>query len=142
VRFVDVYFDYKKKYNNYIILSKIGNFYNIFGDDAQIIYLLTGYKINYDKNIIKVGFPVVSLEKVLKKLHEEKINYIVLEKIDGVINIKIKKRFNDNMYAYFADKCLQCYEYKLHIESIYNKLNSKIYDHNIKKVLEQIDRLL
>ncbi|MDD3187421.1 MAG: hypothetical protein PHD02_02990 [Bacilli bacterium] len=139
---IDIYFEIKKKYADYIIMYKMGNFYNVFGDDSHIIGALLGYKINSNNNVLKVGFPLISQEKVLKVLNKEKINYIILEKEDGIINIKIKKRYITNSYNYFSRDTQSFCEIKNRIEKINSKLNSKINEKNIDNILKQIENII
>ncbi len=98
MKFIDIYFDYKDRFNDYIIIYPVGTFYNILGCDTKIIHELMGYQIKKHVDIPKVGFPLTSLEKVIKKLTENKINYIILERVNGIIKINQKKRFKQNMY--------------------------------------------
>ena len=56
-----------------LILRKIGGFYQAFDDDALIMSYLFNYKIiNY-----RCGFPISSINKVIEKLEELNINYIL-----------------------------------------------------------------
>ncbi len=87
----EIYLTQKEKYEDYIILIKVGNFYNSLGGDAHLLATIFNYKINPFAGTIKVGFPLISLNKVLKTLDNLKINYIVYEnKI--VLKQKFKKK--------------------------------------------------
>lgn len=77
---------------NCVILRKIGKFYNVFDDDAYILYYFFGYKIVNNKT----GFPITAYNKVINLLEEKNINYE--EKDDEVINKNFK---NKNKYNYY-----------------------------------------
>ena len=83
----DIFYNYKMKYLKYIILIKSGNFYIALGDDAKIINNILGYQIKEFSNTVKIGFPIISLNKVLDKLDTLKINYMIIDKnVDLIIN--------------------------------------------------------
>lgn len=72
-------------------LYKIGNFYNIYGDDAIILNYLFGYKILIDG---KVGFSESALIKVINTIEDKKIDYQIINKEKDII----KKYGNFNNY--------------------------------------------
>lgn len=89
-----------------IKIIKSGKFYNAYGDDALILHNLFGYKVS-DQG--KVGFPLITLNKVTNILTDNKINYNVVEKnvtVDGktfpknnyekILSIS-EKRFNNEL---------------------------------------------
>ncbi len=113
MKLVDIYKINKEKYNKYVIMIKCGNFYEVYGEGAYILNNLFGYKIKDFNGINRVGFPLVSYNKVTLKLNKFKINYIVI----GEGNI-CKKRFNKNKYDdYITD---------LDIESRINSIFERI----------------
>lgn len=77
-----------KKSSNYVLLREIGKFVSVFDEDSIIISYLMGYKIvNF-----KVGFPSNVLVKVINKLEDNNINYLIKYKD----NKEDKKDFNKN----------------------------------------------
>ena len=56
------------------IYKGAGKFVSVYNEDAWIFSYLFNYKINDDSH---VGFPDVALHKVIEKLHDEKISYII-----------------------------------------------------------------
>lgn len=132
------YYNYKLKYKEYIVLLKSGIFYECFNDDIGIIYSLFHYKIKNNGSNYVVGFPNNSLSKICNILENNNINYIIVDK-DNIID-KYKSK-NNNYSKYYIDlNKLQYITYK--IEDIYNKLNNKILDNNIEKILLSIGDLL
>jgi len=95
----DIFYNYKMKYLKYIILIKSGNFYIALGDDAKIINNILGYQIKEFSNTVKIGFPIISLNKVLDKLDTLKINYMIIDK-----NVDLKKKYNKNNYNKYLIK--------------------------------------
>lgn len=72
----ETYNIYKVKYPKYVIMIKCGNFYEVFGEEAYILNNLFGYKVKEVNGIKRVGFPIISFNKVIDKLKRFKINYI------------------------------------------------------------------
>ena len=77
-----------KKSSNYVLLREIGKFVSVFDEDSIIISYLMGYKIVNSK----VGFPSNVLVKVINKLEDNNINYLIKYKD----NKEDKKDFNTN----------------------------------------------
>ena len=66
--------------NEAILCFKSGSFYHCYGKDSYIISYLFGYKINtVNGNIPTCGFPVNSLNRIMAKLEQNKIDYLVIE---------------------------------------------------------------
>lgn len=64
-----------------VCLFKIGNFYHAYNKDSFILSYVFGYKIKeLGANHRECGFPEVALSKVLAKLENKKINYLVLDR--------------------------------------------------------------
>ena len=76
---LEKYYKYKLDYRNYIILIKIGSFYECFDKDAFIINKLFNYKLKRINNSFKLGFPIKTIDKIILKLNELIINYLVVD---------------------------------------------------------------
>ena len=62
-----------------IVLLKVGAFCERYGKDSYILSYLLGYEIKEVKDgIYKVGFSKKAIKKVIAKLEEEKIDYLLL----------------------------------------------------------------
>ena len=129
----DVYSTYKNKYQEYIILIKCGNFYEILGEDAEVANTIFNYKIKELSNIKKAGFPIIALNRVVSRLDSLKVNYLVIE--NG--QISDKRRFNRNKYKQYLDKPSNIDRINL----IYNKLLEK-KNTNIDQLLDRIESML
>ena len=77
-----------KKSSDYVLLREIGKFVSVFDEDSIIISYLMGYKMVNSK----VGFPSNVLVKVINKLEDNNINYLIKYKD----NKEDKKDFNKN----------------------------------------------
>lgn len=88
------------EYLNSLIFVKSGIFYRAYDVDAEIMSYILEYKLLEEKNGTKyIGFPEKILEKNIKKLEEENINYYVFNNLKDTTNPKIKKKFgNQNKY--------------------------------------------
>lgn len=66
----------KEIHKEFVVLVRVGNFYNCYGRDSYIISYLLGYKINIlDNNIYNSSSPKSAYNKVLSILEKNKINY-------------------------------------------------------------------
>lgn len=70
----------KEVHKNDIILVKIGKFYQVYGKDAYIISYIFDYKLKKVEEVYMCGFPQDSYNKVIAKLEEKKINYMILDR--------------------------------------------------------------
>lgn len=114
---------------------KSGNFYITLNDDAIVMHKVTSYKINNSSNFIKLGFPISTLDKVMKLLNDYNINYIVVDN-----EIIFKSKFENNKYDEYINN-----EYEIILNRI-NKITSILQDNinnqNIKTIINQIEDIL
>lgn len=132
----DIYNKYKYDFNDYILLIKSGNFYICLKSDAIVVNNIFNYKIIETKNYIKTGFPLTSLPKVIDKLLELNVNYILLEK-----EIIKKEKFKNNNYS----KYLKLNDYSIlnnRINKISEILKNNINKSIIKEIIEEIENIV
>jgi len=128
------YNKYKEIYTEYLIFIKSGNFYLVLNNDAIVMNTIFKYKIKESTNFIKVGFPITSLEKILSKLDEIKVNYLVVDQ-----DIVVKQKFKNNIYKNYYKK-LDNYEILINrINKIYDILKNNLNNKNIKLIIEEIE---
>lgn len=128
----DVYLKEKIKYKKYIIMMRVGSFYEVYGEEAFIISNIFGYKIKKVGSSFRVGFPICAYNKVIDKLNSLKISYVIF---DGD---KIKKTFKNNNYdTFFSGGSI-----KDRIDKIYERLNNLKNDKDIVFILDNIEGLL
>jgi len=78
----------KKQDASSIYVFRIGIFYNIFNEDAQLINEKIGLKLtSLGSEIIKCGFPISSLEKYTKKFDNLQLKYKIIDDLPPDANI-------------------------------------------------------
>lgn len=124
------------EYLNSLIIVKAGTFYRLYDVDAEIMSYILGYKLLEEKNRTKyIGFPESILEKNIKKLEEENINYYVFNNLKDIKNPKIKKKFgNQNKYENVE---ILSRNYVSKLDSI-QELNSLIEDAKSKPYFDDL----
>lgn len=133
---LEKYYKYKLDYRNYIILLKIGSFYECFDKDALIINKLFNYKLKRINNSFKLGFPIKAIDKILLKLNEENINYLLIEeKI-------VKKEFKDNNYLKYNFNMEEIFYNTIRIEKIIDCLNNNLINKDFSIILEKIENII
>ena len=130
----------RKVHKDTIIIVKIGNFYNVFGQDAYIISYLFGYKLNKIYNgIITTGFPKESINKVMARLEHKKINYLVVNKSN---NYEVDEKCINNNLNTYKKVLMDAKSYinvKLRVENINKYLLKNL---NNKQLIEEIEKII
>ncbi len=142
MKLLEQYQEWKERYNKYIILCKCGNFYDVFDQDTKILAYLMDYKINEYNGIKKLGFPAISLSKVLKQLEGEHLNYLIFEKVGDYYRVTVKKRFMNNQYENYIERLVN-YDYlNAEWEEVCRRLKRLLLDPHFPDVLVRIKELL
>lgn len=94
------------------------------------------YFINL-KNNIKIGFPLNSINLVLRKLESLRINYIVINN-KNIIN---QKEYEDNNFSKFTSSVFEIISINSRIEKIIEKLKS-IDNNSINDILGKIENVV
>ena len=134
MRIYDIYYEKKKKYEKYVVLIKVGNFYETYGKDCFLMNNLFDYKIKEVGVVQRVGFPLVAYNKVTDKLKAFKINFLIVE---GT-NIT-KKKFNNNNY----DKYVRYDDsISIRVSRVYEKLKILKNTSKINFILDAIEEII
>ena len=129
----------KEVHKEYVVLVKVGNFYNCYGRDSYVISYLLGYKINIlDNNIYNSSFPKSAYSKVLSILEKNKINYIVLDKRNNYDVEEEDNNKNLNKYKEFYEKAKKEIAKKMRIEKIYKYLLMS----NDEKIIYEVEKTI
>ena len=129
--------NFKELFPNYVVMIKMGTFYEVYYNDAYIISHLLGYKLKILNGIVRnCGFPTVSLNKVLYILDNKNINYLVVDKSDNYSELNKNNFKNKNRYNEIYEICKEEIDLKLRIEKIYKYLL------NNKNKVKQIEEVL
>lgn len=95
---LEKYYKYKLDYREYVLLMKFGIFYECIDWDAFILHKIFNYKLKKLGKTYKAGFPIGSIDKVIKYLEYYKINYVVINDIVDMV-----KKFRKNNYNKYLD---------------------------------------
>ena len=113
----------KQVHPEYIILIKIGKFYYSYSKDAYIISYIFNYKLKTIEENIKVcAFPVFTLNKIIVKLEENKINYIIVDRRN---NYEVDGKYDNgklNKYNSYLEKSKKYINQKNKIEHTFDKM--------------------
>ena len=134
---IDLFRILKLDYKEYVILFKSGSFYISFDEDSIILNKLFNYNIINLKNNIKIGFPLNSIDLVLRKLEKLRINYVIIDN-KNIIN---QKEYEDNNFSKFTSSVFEIISINSRIEKIIEKLKS-IDNDSIKDILGKIESVV
>ena len=133
----------KQIHPEYIVLIKIGKFYYSYSKDAYIVSYIFNYKLKIvEENIRVCAFPVFILNKIMAKLEENKINYIVIDRRN---NYEVDEKFDNgnlNKYNFYLEKSKRYINQKIRIEEIYNYLVYNIEKNENNKLIKEIESLI
>ena len=109
----------KQVHPEHIILIKIGKFYYSYSKDAYIISYIFGYKLkNIEENIKVCAFPVFILNKIMAKLEENKINYIIIDRRNNYEVDEKSDNGNLNKYNLYLEKSKKYIKFSTKIDDI------------------------
>ena len=133
----------KQIHNKDIVFIKIGKFYYCYGKDAYIISYFFEYKLNLVENTIySCGFPNQSLSKVISKLENKKINYIIVDRRNNY-EVNEKENFkNLNTYDKYYKEAKEKIGIKIRIQKINNYLLGNSNKKNIKELLNMVEKVI
>lgn len=133
----------KQIHPEYIVLIKIGKFYYSYSKDAYIVSYIFNYKLKIvEENIRVCAFPVFILNKIMAKLEENKINYIVIDRRN---NYEVDEKIDNgnlNKYNFYLEKSKRYINQKNRIEEIYNYLVYNIEKNENNKLKKEIESLI
>ena len=127
-----------------VILLKVGAFCEAYGRDSYILSYLFGYQVKQkgDNDIPKTGFSKKALPKVLSKLEEEKIDYLLLDVRNNYdVDDKYENR-NLNMYNTIYEKAHIYVKQKRKIDEISKKLVIQINKSDFKDKIKKIEEII
>lgn len=137
------YYKYKYLYKKYVVLLKIGVFYEAIDEDAVLLNKLFKYKIRIVNMHINVGFPINCLAQVKNKLECNNINYIVVERSNKKdYKITIEKSFIGNKYDNYKSDINKIMFNVSRIEKLYNFLIEMVCKDKIDITLSRIEKIL
>ena len=126
---------FKEIHPDSLIIIKMGTFYHSYSRDSYILSYLFGYQVKkIQNNYSTCGFPSSALNRVMSKLEELQISYMILNKnenyeVTDEQDFKTKNKYNE-MY----DKAYNYVSKKNRIDSIYQYLLESIAEDRIKEI--------
>lgn len=127
----------KELFPDYVLLLKIGTFYECYCDDANVVSYLFSYKRKTLSSGDKVcGFPLVSYHKVIFNLENRNINYISIDKAHNYEEIDKVNYKKKNQYQVILDKA----NYSINNLERIDKIKNFLLKDNSK--IDEIERLL
>lgn len=131
------------KNDSTIGIVKVGIFFRTYGKDTYLMSYLFNYQIGKSQgNINECAFPESSLNSVINRLKEEKINYAIFLKEKEYV-LKDEKDFRDeNRYNEMYDKSYKYTILKNKVADIHNYLMSNIDAPFLKDKLNKIEDII
>ena len=100
-KLLNKYNELKKEDSSFIYIFRVGIFYNVFNNDADILSNALGLKITHlSDELYKVGFPISQIEKYSQLLTNKNIKFKIVDNLDKkqtneyLKNIELKKIVN------------------------------------------------
>ena len=125
-----------------VILIKNGKFYNAYGKDTYIISYLFGYKLKKVENVMMCGFPLSSIHKVMAKLEERKINYLIVDRRNNYEVDEISDNKNLNNYIKYFEKAKRYINYKDRIDNINDFMLKNIDKNDFKNIIPKMEDVI
>lgn len=135
--------DIKKVHPNDTVMYKVGNFVQAFGKDAYVLSYIFDYKLRNTKdNIQTCGFPKNAIPKVMSKLEQKKVNYII---IDTRNNYEVDETFDNknlNSYEETIKKAQKYIKIKKRIQKIEEELVANMDSIKIMDKIRKIEEIV
>lgn len=133
----------KQIHSKDIVFVKLGKFYYCYGKDAYIISYFFEYRLNLIENTIySCGFPSQSLNKIISKLENKKINYVIVDRRNNYEVVEKENYKNLNSYDKYYEKAKEEIGVKLRIQKISSYLLENSDKDNIKGLLAELEKIL
>ncbi len=132
----------KEIHPEYVVIISIGKFYYTYGKDSYIIAFLLNYKLNTFQNISRCGFSNDSIKRVIAKLEQNKVNYLILDRRN---NYNVDEKFDNknlNNYSKIFKNAKKTIGIKRRIENINEYLYSNIKNGNISEILNKMEEII
>jgi len=124
-------------------MFKIGAFYHVYNRDSYILSYLFNYKIkDLGSNHKECGFPESALPKVMTKLENNKINYLLIDRRNNY-DVDREEDYKDlNKYEKNYEKASKYINHKFRIENITQFLNENINEKDFTGILGKMEEIM
>ena len=112
--------------------------------EIRIYYhICFGYKLKkLEQNLTTCGFPIDSIPKVMARLEEKKINYVILDRRNNYEEDEKSDNKNLNTYDEIYENARIYVNLKKRIDQIYEKLIEDIETNEIKRKIIEIEDIV
>lgn len=135
--------DIKKVHPEYVMMYKVGNFVQAFGKDAYVISYVFGYALRATKdNIQTCGFPKNAIPKVMSKLEQKKINFII---VDNRNNYEVDEENDNKNLNTYSENFLKAQKYikvEKRLEKIEEMLLKDVEKEGIMEKIRKIEEIV
>lgn len=114
MKYTEIFDDYKKKYQDTLVIVKEGIFYSSYFDDGKLLWYLFEYK--YVNN--KSSFGNTPYDKVIDKLRSLDISFVIVSKEEEVLVY----RGDNEVYKMYLNLALKSFEKFTKQENLIKKL--------------------
>ena len=132
----------KEVHPDYVAIFKVGSFYHTYGKDSYVIAGLFDYVIKPSGDTITCGFGLSAINKVKKKLEDEKINFIILDPRNNYDVDEKSDNKNLNKYNDVLNKCYSKNKRKNQIKKISERLEMFIEREDFKQIIRKIEDVI
>ena len=133
----------KKVQQGNIVMFKIGKFVYCYGKDAYIMAYIFKYKIKLlEQNVYVWGFPKDKINKIIAKLENNKVNYLVLDRKNNYRVDEESNNKNSNRYDEYLEKAVNYVKRKNQIDKIYDILLKNVEKDEIDEIIKAIKKVI
>ena len=134
----------KELYPEYVILMKIGKFYSVYNRDSYIIAYLFKYQIKRENGKLNeirysCGFPDSAKNKIISKLEEKKINYLILDRRNNYEEDEKSDNKNLNTYSKIMIPAKKYANNRIRLDNIYDYFLENICEDTTRKMLIDLE---
>jgi hypothetical protein len=125
-----------------IVFVKLGTFYYTYNWDAYIISYIFGYKTKLIEGMEACGFPLNSKSRVIAKLEDKKINYIILDRKN---NYEVNEKYDNknlNTYNKYLQKARIYINNKKRLDSIYKYMLENTEKKDFKYLINKMEEII
>lgn len=134
---------FKEIHPETLLLIKIGSFYHAYGKDSYILSYLFNYQIKkLQANYSTCGFPLAGKPKVIAKLEEMQISYLVINKAENYEISEEEDYKTKNKYQEIFSKAHKYITKKNRIDTIYQFLLENMSEEDIKEKLTKVEEII
>ena len=131
--------DIKKVHPEDVVMYKVGNFVQSFGKDAYILSYIFDYKLRSTKdNVSTCGYPKNAISKVMAKLEQRKLNYII---IDTRNNYSVDEKIDNSNLNKYEENLIKAKKY-IKIKNRLKKMEDFIFQNiDSENIMDKIRKM-